>query len=83
MRELHVDFIRTIPPRAASHGTAFDLRPCSFPPNAVAVVTQMTCPTSRFAEIDEPGILLFMRAPARNVVMVQSARLRLTRLGLN
>jgi hypothetical protein len=77
MRELHVDFIRTIPPRAASHGTAFDLRdlrPCSFPPNAVAVVTQMTCPTSRFAEIDEPGILLFMRAPARNVVMVQSAR---------
>jgi hypothetical protein len=63
MREFHVDFIRTIPRRTASHGTADDLRPCSLPPNAVAVVTQITCPASRFAEIGEPGILLLCGRP--------------------
>jgi hypothetical protein len=74
MREFHVNFTPSMPQRTVSHCTAMDFAPCHASPKAVVIVRQITRPKSRFAEIGERRILLFMRAPARNVLMVQTAR---------
>jgi hypothetical protein len=74
MRGFHVDFTRGMPQRVVSHCTAIDLAPRRVSPRAVVPVRQMIRPKSRFAEIGERRILLLMRAPARNVSMVQPAR---------
>jgi hypothetical protein len=74
MRKFHFDFTRSMPLRAVSHCTAVDLEPYAVPPRVVVFVTQMTRPKSRFAEIGERGILLIVRARARNALMVQTAR---------
>jgi hypothetical protein len=59
--------------RAVSHGARIDFWPRALPPNAILLVTQLTRPKSRLAEIGERRILLVMRAPHRNVSMVQAA----------
>jgi hypothetical protein len=56
MREFQLNFTLSMPRRAESHCTAIDFEP----PRAVVVVTQMTRPTSRFAEIGERRILLLI-----------------------
>jgi hypothetical protein len=74
MCEFPVNFTRSMPKRAVSHCTVIDFEPCNVSPRAVVTVRQKTRPTSRFAEIGERRILLFMRGAARNVLTAQTAR---------